>query len=483
MNAATSSQMLLAFWRQRDLEAPWGRRALIALLLLGAAAGLYLAPQLWSVQLAGDATLVLAVLWLAVVGNLMVQNHPHAARLVPGHVRQLREAAVASWFLTTLCCALLPWLFLPDMPSLPLLLLIAAATLVYTAWAIRQWQLWFLLSFGPMLFFGTGLHQRLAPLWSALHELWTGQPWLVLALSLVALGWSIARLFGNGDEGHVVTYACRERMRQASRDSMGGKRGGMAFFGRPGEQLARPFERAASAWLAHVLARSRPEAGSVMRRAEIVLHGQQHWLRQSMGVLLTLCIAALSFVMAFALAGQGLHDHWTQGAYGMAIGIASMGFNPSFALPNMLWHSRREQALMRLLPGMPQGMALNRAVAWLQLRHALVAWVLTTSALALLAWAAGDLKLLCLAFAALPLYALCLLRVPAQMTASNGWTAVLPVFGFILGGWGLYGLQQTLGVPLAALAGLCLGGSLALGLWRWQVISRAPQALPAGWLR
>jgi hypothetical protein len=481
MNAATSSQMLLAFWRQRDLEAPWGRRALIALLLLGTAAGLYLAPQLWPIQLASNATVVLAVLWLAIVGNLMVQNHPHVARLVPGHVRQLREAAVASWFLTTLCCALLLWLFVPSMPSLPALLLIAAATLVFTAWAIRQWQLWLLLSFGPVLFFGTGLHQRLAPLWTALHELWTGQPWSVLALSLVALGWSITRLFGNGDGGHVVSYACRERMRQASRDSMGGKRGGMAVFGRPGERLARPFERAASAWLAHVLARSRPEVGSVMRRAEIVLHGQQHWLRQSMGALLALSIAALSFVIAFALAGPSLHDNWTKGAYGMAIGLASMGFNPCFALPNMLWHSRREQALMRLLPGMPQGAALNRAVAWLQLRHALVAWALTTVALALLAWAAADLALLCLALAALPLCGLCLLRVPARMKAPTSWTAILPVFGFILGGWGLYGLHQKLDVPLLELAGLVLGVSLALGLWRWRLVTQAPQALPTGW--
>jgi hypothetical protein len=482
MNAATSSQMLLAPWRQRDLESPWSLWLLIALLLLGTGAGLYIAPQLWPILLAGNAGLVLAVLWLRVVGSLMVQNHPHVARLVPGHVRLLREAAVVSWALTTLCSALLLWLLLPRMPSLPALLLLISATLVFAAWAIRQWQLWFLLSFGPPVFFAAGLDKRLAPLWSALQELWAGQPWPVLTLCLLALAWGLTQLFGNGDEGHRVSYACRERMRLATRDGMAAKRG-LGVFGRSGEWLGHPFERAASAWLAHVLAHVRPTQANVMRRAEIVLHGQQHWLRQCMGVVVGLSIAVPSFVIAFTMAGGSLQNNWTMGAYGMAIGLASMGFNPGFALPAMLWHSRREQALMRLLPGMPQGVALNHAVAWLQLRHALVAWTLTTAALALLAWAAGDFRLLCLGLAALPLSMLCLLRVPARMKAPTSWTAVLPVFGFILGGWGLYGLHQMLNVPLAALAGLCLGASVALGLWLWRVVTRAPLALPAGRLR
>src|SRR5262249_58813294 len=128
--------------------------------------------------------------------------------------------------------------------------------------------------------------------------------------------------FGRGDEGHSVSYACRERMRLATRDGMAAKRG-LGAFGRSGEWLGHPFERAASAWLAHVLAQVRPTQANVMRRAEIVLHGQQHWLRQCMGVLMGLSIAVLSFAIAFGQAGQGLHDNWTKGAYGLAIGIAS----------------------------------------------------------------------------------------------------------------------------------------------------------------
>ncbi|TXI18349.1 MAG: flavin reductase, partial [Roseateles sp.] len=77
----------------------------------------------------------------------------------------------------------------------------------------------------------------------------------------------------------------------------------------------------------------------------------------------------------------------------MAIGLMSMGINPAFMLPAMLWHSRREQALLRLLPGMPQGQALNRAVARLQLRHTLTAWLLCSTGLVALALAADQMPL------------------------------------------------------------------------------------------
>lgn len=478
MNAASSSQMLLAFWRQRDRESPWGRGLLIALTLLGVGACLYAAPGLWAAVLAGSATLALGGLWTVIAGSLLTQNHPHAARLVPGHPRQLRQAALTAWAALSLACALLLWAAFSRLPSFAALLLIAAATLAFTAWAMRAWTLWFVLSFGPALFFAFGLDRRLAPLWGALRELWAAQTVPVLTLCLLGLAWSITRLFGDGDAAHSAGYAARARMRRAAREGATGNRGGLAAFGRQGEWLGRPFERAASAWLRHVLARARPTPASVMQRAEIVLHGQQHWLRQALGMLVVLVIVALSLGIPFAL--SGLDKAWTHGAFGMAIGLVSAGVNPSFALPNMLWHSRREQALLQLLPGMPQGAAQNRAVAWLQLRHALLAWALTTLALAPLAWAAGDPALLCLAFGALPLSAASLLRTPATMRAPSSWTAVLPVFAFLLLAWGLYAAHQQLGLPMAVLAGISLAASLALGAWRWRAVCRAPRPLPAG---
>ncbi|MDR7270474.1 hypothetical protein J2X20_003132 [Pelomonas saccharophila] len=481
MNSAhPCNQLLLAFWRQRDREAPWGRRALFALTLLGLALGLYLVPQMARPLLAGSAALALMSLWMAVIGSLMQQNHPHVARFVPGHLRRTLTAALAAWAGVSLASAVLLWLFMPMLPSFALLLLGAAALLAFMGWAMREWQLWLVVSIGPVLFFGAGLDRKLAPLGAALRELWLGQPLTVLAGCLLALGWLVARLFGHGDTAHRATYARTERMRRAAEDSMQGKYAGAAAFGRVGEWLSQPFAHAASTWQRHVVAKAKPTAGSAMSRAEIVLHGRQHWLYQSLGAVVGVVIAALSFVVAFALAGQGLQDHWTKGAYGMAIGLASIGFNPCFTLPNMLWHSRREQALLRLLPGLPQGQALNRAVAWMQLRHVLVAWALTTAGLGLLAWAANEPGLLCLAFGALPLSTGWLLRVPARMKSPTAWATVVPILAFMLMGWGLYLLHRELRAPLILLAVASVALSTGLGTWRWHALSAAPAALPAG---
>jgi hypothetical protein len=481
MNATTLNQMLLAFWRQRDRESPWGRRLLIALAAAGVCTSLYFAPQgWWQAVLCASAVLILASLWMTVMGSLLEQNHPHAARFVPGHLRQLREAALGSWALVTLVCAVLLWMGLPKMPSFMAMLLFTAATLAFAGWAVRNWLLWLVLSIGPVLFFAARLDKRLAWLWSGLAELWRAQPASVLTLSLLVLGGSIAWLFGAGDAAHREAYAARMRMRRAGLGGINKKRGAQDVLGRPGEWISRPFDHATAAWLRHVLACAQASERSVMSRIEIVLHGQQHWLRQGMGVAVGLAIAVLSFGLAFALSGAALEENWKRGAFGLAIGLASMGFNPAFALPNMLWQSRREQALLRLLPGVPQGQAQNRAVAWLQLRHMLVAWLLTTASLALLAWAADDLALLSLSFCALPLCILSLMRVPARMRGPSAWAAALPALAFVLSAWGLYALHQKLGVSLTLMAAACLGLSLVLGLSRWRIIQRAPQALPTG---
>jgi hypothetical protein len=474
------NQLLLAFWRQRDRDASWGHRLLVALALIGLATSLYFSRGWWPAVLAGSAVLALASLWMSVISSLLMQNHPHVARFVPGHLRRLREAALAAWLLLSGSGALLLWAFLPRMPSLPATVLLAAGTLAFAAWAIRHWQLWLVVSFGPPVFLGSGLHRSLAPLAAAAGELWAAQPLSLLTLGLMALGVSVTRLFGGGDEAHRAAYISRARMQRAARDGMAGRREGLAAFGRPGEWLNRPFRHATAAWLRHVLATARPDTRSTLQRVEIVLHGQQHWLRQLIAALIGVGVATLCFTVAFTVFGPGLQNNWRHGAYGMAIGLSSMGFNPAFSLPGMLWHSRHEQALLKLLPGMPQGAAQNRAVAGLQLRQTLIAWAVTTLLLALFAWVADDPALMSLAFGALPLSVGCVLRAPARMTAPGASSTAMPVFAFILMGWGLYILHQHAHVPLAAMAGVSVALAAVIGAWRWRMVMRAPQPLPAG---
>jgi hypothetical protein len=163
----------------------------------------------------------------------------------------------------------------------------------------------------------------------------------------------------------------------------------------------------------------------------------------------------------------------------MGIGIASMGFNPGFALPTIVWQSRREQALLCLLPAMPRGAALNRAVAGLQLRDGLAAWALTSPVLVALGVAADSTWLLCLPLAALPVTVVNLTRRLATLRAPHTMTPLWPVLAFFLM-TGFCALLQLAGVPLWLLAIAVPALSAALLAWRWRRLSTAPTALPAG---
>lgn len=473
------NQILLASWRQRDRDAAWSRWLLAAFGVALLAVWLHFAPG-WRPQvLVAAAVAVLCGQWLVTAGNLLQQNHPHAARFVPGQVHRLRVAALAMWGGLSLATAGLAWGFVPRMPAFATVLLLMAAVLAFAAWALRTWFLWLVVSFAPGLFFGLGLQVRLAPLGHALQALWQAQTPALLALGLGVLGWSIARLFGDGDDAHRERYACQQRRRRLAQTGPTGQGDAAAVFGRPGEWLAAPFKRAAAAWLRHTLRVAAPTKASVLQRAEVVLHGQEHWVRQLVMGLLILAVIALALGVTFSLVPVS-RDFLKGLASGMAFGLSSAGFNPGFALPGVLWRSRREQALLRLLPGMPQGQALNRSVAWLQLRHALLAGGVTSAVLAALAVAAGDPGLMCLPLGALPLGTLWLLRAPARMRSPSASSPVAPLVLYMLLGWGMYAVHAKLHVPMAALAAASLGSTAALGLWRWRALVAAPAALPAG---
>lgn len=482
--SASLNQMLLAVWRQSDRESPWGRRLLA---LFGAAA---LAVALWLMPQPQDRLILLATVlaaalmtaWLAITGSLLEQNHPHAARFVPGHLQCLRRAALLSWALLTPAAALLQWAALRHLLSLPAVLLGGAALLVYMAWALRWWPLWLLPVLGPSAFGVFELKRRLAPLWAWAFETWQALPWSLTGFGLLALGWVLSRLFRNGDAAHRAAYASSSRLRQASRDAMLGKTGAQAF-GRPGELLAAPFRRATSAWLAFVLRRAGPSEASAMSRAEIVLHGNQHWLQQLLGMGVVAVVVLAGLALGVALAGPEVAEAWQRGSFGLAIGLASAGFNPCFTLPGMLWHSRREQALLALLPGMPQGRRLNRAIARRQLRHGLGAALPTSLLLAGLASAAANPALLCFVFTGLPMLLLCLLRPAATLEPPSAWSTLLPLLAHPVAGGVAFLLCDRLGVSLWLVAAVCAALSAGIAAWRWHQIDAAPAALPAGRLR
>lgn len=480
MNAGQFSQIMLAPWRQRDLSSPWGRRLIGALLVIGIAASLVWLPPAaaWRVPV-GIVIVVLHGLWMAVGASLLEQNHPHAARCVPGHLRSLRRAALLGWALCSGLTTLLAWLIVPGADHWHILLLGNSVVLTFLLWASRLWWLWLLLALhSPLLGLFSG---KLAPLWSALATLWQANTYGMLLLALLAQAWLVMVAFGDGGHQHQDRYARQALRRKAMRLMAEGHQPTATSWGRPAEWLFSPFVRTFSAWQQRLLAAAdNTRLHSVMARADIVLHGHQHWLNQLMTLGTVVGLTLISFTAVRVFYNVDLATIFRHGALGMGVGIASACLSPGFALPISLWQSRREQALLRLLPGMPQGAALNRAIAARQLRNFSVGWVLSLLALLALARGTDHIFPLYLPLAALPVAALALTRQPATMRAPTALTSVLPLFAlFALAGL-LYLLVSELGVPPGWVASVTAVLAAALLAWRWRRLDAAPMALPTG---
>ena len=481
MNAAQFSQIVLAPWRQRDRDAPWGLRMIAALLATGAVAAVVFLPPAakWRAVL-GLGLLALLGMWMALAVNLQEQNHPTAAHCVPGHARTLRRAAMLSWGGCIALASLTLWLIMPGSQFWAVIVLGSSIVATFLLWSTRLWWLWLLLSFSwPLL---QPVAARLAPLGQALVGLWQAHTVGMLLLGLLAQALIVAKAFENGGAAHQARYARMALMRTAMRmQSQGGPPPAFSTWSRHAEWLFSPFERVLAAWQRRLVENAdNGDPRSVMARAAVVLHGPQHWLKQAMGIATLLGLALVAVASAWLIYGVDLASLLSAGAFGMGIGIASVGLSPSLALPIALWHSRREQALLRLLPGVPQGEALNRAVGRLQLRHFLVAWLLCELALAGLAALSGETGMLYLPLASLPFGVLALTRRPAFMRPATPMTALVPTLAGMLLWGGLLLLVRSLGVPPGLVIATVVGASALLLAWRWRRMVAAPMALPAG---
>jgi hypothetical protein len=174
--------------------------------------------------------------------------------------------------------------------------------------------------------------------------------------------------------------------------------------------------------------------------------------------------------------GVQIFEH---GQVGMGVGLVCMVLGAVVSLPGALWMSRREQALLMLLPGMPRGAALNRALAWAQVRHFLLLWTLTLPACLGLAWAAQAPQVLALPAVTLTAMAW-LWRNTALQGEPSALAAVLPfVLCLVPGIASIVLLRERPEALGPLLAGAAAVAALSL-LWRWRQLSRWPQALPAG---
>jgi hypothetical protein len=426
----------------------WQRRrsGLLAAALLAA---LLLSLASWTV-------LVLLVLaWLVFTGSLLAQNTRHAAHLVPGFARQLRLVLAAGWLVAVLLqSALLHWGFGRGLT----LQLWCALGLVGSAVTVRYPWSWLVLWI-PLTFAGWWL--RLLPVRDTITALqaWAvAQPvtaWLAtLVLGLAVLPTLVA---GRG---------------QATRPARHGPpalwRGLADFLRRQGMRLYH--------WRMRRLC-ARPGRAPVAR-ALLVL-GSAHWTSQATAALV---VAATATLVVAALWASGLIP-WPgmrrAQFIGAALGLMSFAVNPLLQSVAGLLRTRREQALLVLLPGLPRGPAFNRALA-LQLSLSFgIAWAgATVLALALVGLEGQVSRVVqAVTFGILPFVAW-FWRDWSRLSTQTAGRTLLPVAAMmatvLLLAWALK--HSSLGLPALAVSSFAL--TAALLAWGWRRAGRLPQAWP-----
>jgi hypothetical protein len=353
------------------LRQPWdarrngpGLRLLLVTLLLVAVPVLALAhyKNIAAAHWTGALGMVwLSALWWVQVDGLLRQNRPDLALLLPGQRRALRRSLVVQGLLFgtglvasfSLAFGLREEFFWLTVLLLPLL-----------AWLQREPLLWFplsLLSVAPL---------RLRGLLDALIAL----PLTAKAAVLLVLVVLLAAVIGKGGAWHRWLFARQRRWQLAVQAQTEG-RAAPAVQGRFFTLLAACFN-----WPARLYRRAllrRPTPANALQRLTLGLEG---------GAMLPVMFWVLGLILGGLLLAAALVAHfhpdvdWTQvvdnGRFGLCIGLFSALCSGPMSRCTGLWGRRREQALLVLLPGLPQGAEQARLLETHWRQQQLLLWLI-----------------------------------------------------------------------------------------------------------
>lgn len=485
------------------LRAPWqwrrsavrGGRAWMFPLALGLSLGSPALAAWW--WLPGTAaglvallvsSLLLLLLWGQQMDALLRLDHPHAARLVPGHGAVLRGAALASWAAGVLLCTAVAGVVAHGLEADPAGLLRAthgaalgsAALMLYVALSLRWTWPWLLIVVMPLPADVPGLGVVLAPLQEGARSVWLAMPWTSAAVALVAMGLALVSIFGRGGARHLRSHAAGERTRRSFESGVTGAPAPRSASPDSWEErLSRPRHRAQAWWLNRLIARATSGSASVLARAEVALRGDQHWLVQAAVMLPLGVLLVLAYALMVLLAGMDPAAVLRHAGLGTATGLYAMLAGMCNGWPGALHASRREQALLLLVPGMPRGTTLARALAWRDTRAYLLMWLALLPLALAVAWASASPFPLALPAVALSMVAW-LWRDHSRARAPAPAGAAAPFLVCLALGLGsAILLREKPGFgPAWLVAWLVL--SLPWVAWRWHRLAHLPAPLPAG---
>ena len=292
------------------------------------------------------AAALLLVGWAMLVGNVLQQNHPTLARLVPSHVGRLRAGLLAAWAVLILAAAAGPGFAL----GAPLAWACGAATALAVAAAVLRWPvLWLGMLAAPFVTGGLLNWDGHAALRAALLAEWRSADWLLTAIVLTAGCVVLVAIVRTGGARHAAAHDRWSRARgEPSQAAFAGVIAAPVSPGCTGRflgGLARPY-----AWrMRRLLARS---DSPVMARLLLGIGPATHWTTRFFEFSCTLvfatvlCFAGTSFMTAEARAAVC--------AYG-AMFVLILLSPPAVQQLHRVWQTRREQALLALLPGVARG--------------------------------------------------------------------------------------------------------------------------------
>ena len=488
---------------RRILAAPWHQRrnrdglfavALIVVLCAAAPIALYAWSLCTNAELGGNlrqsaaSTLRIALVtlmvawWAVVVANVLEQNHPVLARLAPRHPTRLRGALLALAAAMSAFAGLMCWGVADS------LAVAAGAALVLTflAASVRWPMLWVVGSVAPYLVVVAVPGPRLQELADLLRVQWQAQRFTFAAAIAVAAALMVAGLIQDGGARHAASYETRrtrmlrfQARSRGERPTGGGTRG---FFD-------AVFNAPYHAWLRRTLARPASPAWS---RAMLGLGPGVHWTSAATAIVGTAVaiLAGILLCKGVALVFPIVDGFIPVMLRSLAIGAMFGLVSPAMQVHQRLIQTRREQALIALLPGVPHQAALNRRLGWQMTAQFFLSWfggfalMVAFSALAThLGPAAvelsyGDARAL-MVIGTLPFVALQWRRW-ARLPAPSSMNALAPtLLGALIAAMAWFG-DMAGWFPLSA-AGLAVAlAALAWCALRWWRMGSEPGAFPIG---
>lgn len=472
--------------------AVWAGVALLVLGLLYWKGRLERLPEIAAGIALLGTSILLFIGWILFAGRVIQLNTPEAARLVPAQPSALRRVLVLGAAVVCMLSLVCAWGLARLFDGTPLphawVASVSLAALALSLWGSRQPVFWIVIWPLFSLGFGSSAMKRL---WFQGAEFAAGPMGLPMVVGCaVALAVVIHVAILEGGERHRTQQLRMKRWESASRgtpqinagreDAQGG------WFGPA--MWAAPAARLYDRWFDRLVAAPAARRGGA--RAMLCFGPSLHPV-SAIGQVLWLMLGVLIFMAGrwawrqFSSAPQTAESLLAGLTVGLGVGGAFAVMGLGIYVRQILWRTRTEQALMTLVPGVPQGPALSRRLA-LHMGAVVLVWVAVLAIPTGLLWLTEDPDRLGKVSSKLSFSLL--LWLPMLWIFVSDWSRlqdpsrriwplvaaaiVLFVLGMVGGAAGA-GWRDGLN-----LAGLALGlGGLA---WRWWRMGREPAALPVG---